>query len=155
MKSKRKLIIILCIILMLVIGMRIFIHFKNSRWFDKNNNINNTEVPNQNDNPKNYEEHCLDGLCTKINEFSYIDGYGGFSIIISNKTEQSIEEGFRNIIFSTPTGEFKTFIYHKELLPDESIETFVTFTNKDFMYATNYELMEPTEEELAEYYKNM
>lgn len=161
MKKNKVIIALMVILFILAIGLGVFF-FKNS-----NNDVNESPIQQEpanepqtvedkiNENEKNYEEHCLNGLCVEILDFRSVENYGGFSLVISNKSNSIIASGFTNMIFSLPNGEIKTFIYNKELAVGESIETQVTFTDLSYMEATDYRLEEPSLEEIMNYYANM
>lgn len=63
--------------------------------------------------------------------------------------------GFKNMIFSTPSGEMKKFFYYNELNSGDSYQTEITFRDKVLVEASKYKLEEPTSEELKIYYDNM
>lgn len=161
MKKKKVVISLIIVVLISIILVFCLIFFK------KGSNI--TEIPQQetpiieveniteiiNENEEIYKEKCINNLCTQINDFRCMEGYGGIILTISNKSDEIISSRFTNIIFSTPDREIKTFIYNKELNPGESIETWISFTDLSYIEATNYRLEEPSLDELMNYYSNM
>lgn len=160
MKNKKLLIIISSIILLIIACCVIFFWIK-----IRNNNLTEPkeESPNKveeiefirNENFKIYEKHCLENFCTSIEDFIYREGYGGFSILILNNSDSIITQGFKNIVLKTSNGLMKKFFYHDDLNPGETFTTEITFTEEDIIYATDYELEEPTLEETMNYYSNM
>lgn len=165
MKKANIILIVLIAVLVVFLGIGIyFIVIKDSNSTQTNPPVNNEpiEEPNDsgvetipNESDANYEEHCLNDLCIKIDEFNIVEDYGGFSLTITNKGTDTIPASFKNIIFSTPDGEVKLFFYHAELNSGQSIETEVTFENKSLIEATDYKLEEPSAVEIMEYYSNM
>lgn len=164
MKNK-KIIVISVILIILLIGLGIYFCIKkmdssvvepniSTEKEETNQEIQEVET-SHNQNDANYNEHCLEGFCTIIMDFSYREGYGGFSLTILNKTNSVIEKGFKNIVFSTPNGEVKKYFYYDTLEVDAIVTTEITFTDESIMNATDYEIVEPTLEELMEYYSNM
>ena len=166
MKKANIILIILIVVLVIFLGVGLYFMFikddKEPQVIPPTNNEVIEEEPDEdgvdiipNENDTNYEEHCLDNLCIKIGDFNLVEDYGGFSLTITNKGSETIASGFKNIIFSTPNGDIKLFFNHPELEPLKSIETEMTFENKDLIDAVDYRLEEPSAIEIMEYSQNM
>lgn len=113
----------------------------------KENKPKEPEFGIKNENENIYKEHCQNNLCFKITEFNLVEDYGGYEITITNKGTTNIDNGIKNLLFSTPSGQIKSLITF-DVKAKQKIKTEVTFDNKDLINATDYSIISLTKDEL-------
>lgn len=120
-----------------------------------NNTLENNIIVN--DSEKIKEEHCLDFFCITSMEMGYQKNVEGGDITISyrNQGDDVLPAGFLHIEFETKKGSKTLIFYHQELKAGESSNKLLDYLDEDIVYATDYRLLQPTEEQIKEYEKTI
>lgn len=103
------------------------------------------------------EKHCIDSFCIINMEIGYqrnADG-GDITITYQNQGDVSIPAGFLNIEFKTKNEKKQLAFYYQQLEPGESANLLLSYLDEDIVSAVDYQLLQPTAEQIKEYEKTL
>ena len=80
---------------------------------------------------------------------------GDITISYRNQGDDVLPAGFLHIEFETKKGSKTLIFYHQELKAGESSNKLLDYLDEDIVYATDYRLLQPAEEQIKEYEKTI
>ena len=81
--------------------------------------------------------------------------FGSIEIEIQNIDNSVLPAGFFNMEFQTQSGIVVKFMYYPEILPGEKTKIRANFLEEGIVYASDYQLVYSTDEQLVEYQKTL